>query len=135
MYEDVLYHTKGWGQKIVVHFTDKTIGLLGFAGTHFLPSVPSYWLNSPFISEYNLTNNGNEVYECIKIDFFNSEDIVDVVACDGFCFFIRKELFTQIQFDDTYYDGFHFYDMDICMQILNAGFRVCLCKDVLIEHE
>ncbi len=135
MHEDILFRTKAWGEKVVNHFSDETIGLLGFAGTHFLPSVPSYWLDSPFISEYNLTNNGNEVYECIKTDFFNSNNLIDVVACDGFCFFIRKELFTQIQFDDVHYDGFHFYDMDICMQILNTGFRVCLCKDILIEHE
>lgn len=135
MHEDILYHTVEWGKKIENHFFDSTIGLLGFAGSHFLPSVPSYWFNSPFISEYNLTNDNSKIIECTKTDFFSSKTVVDAVACDGFCFFVRKDLFLSVKFDEDNYPGFHFYDMDICMQVLNSGSRVCLCNDVLIEHE
>lgn len=135
MHEDILYRTVDWGKKIEDHFSDSTIGLLGFAGSHFLPSVPSYWFNSPFISEHNLTNDNGKIIECTKTEFFSSKTVVDAVACDGFCFFIRKDLFSSVKFDEDYYPGFHFYDMDICMQVLNSGSRVCLCSDVLIEHE
>ena len=135
MHEDILYHTNNWGALILSHFNESSIGLLGFAGTHFLPKSPIYWFNSPFISEYNLTNNNGEIIECIKTDYYMNEDIVDVVACDGFCFFIRKELFSFIKFDDVNFSGFHFYDMDICMQVIESGNRVCLCRNVLIEHE
>ena len=40
MHEDILYRTEDWGKKIIAHFEDKSIGLIGFAGTHFLPSTP-----------------------------------------------------------------------------------------------
>lgn len=135
MHEDILYRTMDWGKKIEDHFSDSTIGLMGFAGTHFLPSVPTYWNPIPFISEYNLHKNNNGIVECFKTDFFSSKTVVDAVACDGFCFFIRKDIFLSVKFDEDYYQGFHFYDMDICMQVLNSGSRVCLCRDVLIEHE
>jgi len=134
MHEDILFHTQDWGQTIKRHFEDETIGLIGFAGTNYLPKVPTYWFTSPFISEYNLTNDGGKSIECFHSDFFHEKTIVDVVACDGFCMFIRKELFNEILFDEKTFTGFHYYDMDICMQVLAIKYRVCVCKDVLIEH-
>ena len=134
MHEDILFRTQNWGLNIIKHFEDKTIGLVGMAGTHFLPKVPTYWTSSPFISEYNLTNDNGNLIECYHVDLFRGRDIVDAVACDGFCLFIRKELFDVISFDEQTYTGFHYYDMDICMQVLANKQRVCICRDVLIEH-
>lgn len=134
MHEDILYRSNGWGKIITDVFEDNTIGLVGFAGTHFLSSSPFYWTDSPFISEHNLTNDKGTVLECFKDDYYNSNGIADLVAVDGFCFFIKKKLFDTIRFDDNTYSGFHAYDMDICMQVLKAGFRVCACNRVLIEH-
>jgi hypothetical protein len=133
-HEDILFHTPNWGMNIQKHFEDKTIGMLGFAGTHFFPSNPTYWFTSPFISEYNLTNNHGKLTECFHLDLFRGKKLVDVVACDGFCLFIRKELFKVISFDEKNFTGFHFYDMDICMQVLAIKLRVCICRDILIEH-
>jgi len=133
-HEDILFRTNNWGQTIMKHFKDQTIGLIGMAGTHFLPKFPSYWTNSPFISEHNLTNDNGKRIECFHTDLFQGENLIDVVACDGFCFFIRKELFKTISFDENNFDGFHYYDMDICMQVLANRYRVCVCRDLLIEH-
>ena len=135
MHEDILYRTEDWGKKIIAHFEDKSIGLIGFAGTHFLPSTPTYWFTSPFISENNLTNDNGDILECKKLDFFFGNTIVDIVTVDGFCFFVRRSLFKEIAFDEDTFNGFHFYDMDICMQVLKCGSRVCACNDILIEHE
>lgn len=134
MHEDILFRSNNWGNDILDVFDDKTIGLVGFAGTHFLSSSPFYWTNSPFISEHNLTNDKGVVLECFQDEYYNANGIVDLVAVDGFCFFIKKQLFESIRFDDKTYSGFHAYDMDICMQVLMAGYRVCACNKVLIEH-
>ncbi len=135
-HEDILFRTENWGWNIIKHFEDTTIGLIGMAGTHFLPKVPTYWTSSPFISEHNLTNDKGQIIECFKLDFFKGTNILDVVACDGFCLFVQKELFDTdlVKFDDKNYSGFHYYDMDICMQVLSNKLRVCICSDVLIEH-
>lgn len=135
MHEDILFKTENWGSLIKKYFGDKSVGILGFAGAHFLPSVPIYWFSSTFISEYNLTNDNGKIIECYKTDFYNNQSLVDVVACDGFCFFARKEIFEEkVSFDTERFDDFHYYDMDICMQAVTKGYRVCLCKDILIEH-
>ncbi len=134
MHDDILYHTEGWGSKIVHHFEDSAVGLVGVAGTHFLPTVPTYWFTSPFVSEYNYTNDKGRIIKNNKVDFFGKEQIVDAVAVDGLCFFVRRDLFDVIRFDDTTFSGFHLYDMDICMQILQNDYKVCIVRDVLIEH-
>ena len=134
MHEDILFHTEDWGVKVIEHFKDDTIGLIGLLGTHFLPSVSSYWIMSPFYSE-TMIQNTDGITEFINNDFFfYDNNIVDAVACDGVCMFVKKELFQLIEFDEKSYSGFHFYDMDICMQVLKNMYRVCLVRDILIEH-
>lgn len=136
MHDDILFHTQDWGQRMAHHFTDETIGLIGFAGAHFMPAYPTYWWSSPFKSQYNLDHEDG-VTEQFFFEFFRDELLADVVACDGQCLFIPKSLFGdgKLQYDEkTYGNGFHFYDMDICMQVQTAGKRVCVCRDVLVEH-
>lgn len=135
MHDDIIYHTTGWGPIIEKHFRDDSeIGLIGFAGTHFLPNAPMYWFCSPFISEYNLTNDHGEIIKCFN-RYNNTESPIDnVVAVDGFCFFIRKSIFSHIKFEKRDYPDFHGYDMDICMQIIQAGYKNIVTREILIEH-
>ena len=67
-------------------------------------------------------------------DWFGGRSLVEVVAVDGFCFFMRKDLFEHVSFDEKTFKGFHLYDMDICMQVIDAGYKVCVFRDVLTEH-
>ena len=135
MHEDVLFRSMEWGNRIAQYFVeDEKIGVIGFAGSHFLPAAPMYWYSSPFISQKNLNNDQGVVKEHAHEDWFAGRSIIEVVAVDGFCFFARKSLFEFIRFDETTYNGFHLYDMDICMQVIEAKYKVCVCRDVLAEH-
>ena len=120
-------------QKIIELFNDSSIGLVGLAGSHFFPKSPFYWWSSPYISQYNLENDNGFQKKNESVDYF-SGDISDVVAVDGFCFFIKAELFKDIRFDEQTFSGFHAYDMDISFQVQKAGKRVCVTRSVLIEH-
>ncbi len=135
LHEDVQFRSSDWGKVVENHFyEDEKIGLIGFAGTHFLPSTPMYWYSSPFVSQRNLNNDQGVVEEHFHEDWFGEKSIIEAVAVDGFCFFARKSLFDRISFDDKTYKGFHLYDMDICMQVIETGYKVCVCRDVLAEH-
>ena len=133
VHDDVLFRTENWGVIVEDLFKDESVGIIGFAGAHFLPSVPMYWSDSPIISEYNLHNDRGCIKKCFQQSYFKS-GIIDAVACDGFCFFIPHYLFTQVLFDEKTYQGFHMYDMDICMQIHAVGKRLILTNRILLEH-
>lgn len=135
MHDDILYHTNGWGPIIQKHFQDDPeIGLIGVAGSHINAKSPIYWSNSPFISEHNLHNDNGSIIECFHHKYYNEKGIAEVASVDGMCFLFRKELFDSIRFDNITYQGFHAYDMDICMQVHQTGYKVVVCNTFLIEH-
>lgn len=135
VHDDVRFRTNGWGQRIETHFmADEKLGMIGFAGAHFLPDVPMYWDESPLISEHNLTTRNGQTEECFSLEHFGENTLSEVAAIDGMCFFVRRSLFNRIAFDEATFQGFHLYDMDISMQVRRTGFKVCVCKDVLVEH-
>lgn len=130
-HDDLLFKENNWGTSVFLVFNgDSSIGVVGVAGTHFLPCAPLYWWSSPFISEHNLTC-GKECFNWLNPD----TSIVDVVACDGMCMFVRKSIFEKIRFDEDNFKGFHCYDMDICMQVLREGYRVCVTNEILVDHQ
>lgn len=135
VHDDVMFRTNGWGRLIETHFlADEKLGMIGFAGAHFLPNAPMYWDESPFISEHNLTTRNGQTEQCFSLEHFCENALSEVAAIDGMCFFVRRSLFDSIAFDEATFNGFHLYDMDISMQVRNAGFKVCVCNDVLVEH-
>lgn len=131
VHQDVRFESINWGTIIKSHFTNKDIGIIGFGGAHFLPDSPCYWYSSPFISQYSKQDS---IFHSDLEWFDEGNPLVDVVACDGFCMFIRSDLFNRIAWDTKTYQGFHMYDMDICMQTLQIGFRVCVCRDIVVNH-
>lgn len=132
-HEDILFHTPSWGTLIQKVLSDESIGVVGVIGSHFLPRAPMYWWSSPFISQYSVNNDKGVVQLNDNREFFHGA-IADVVTIDGVCFFIPRSLFDSIQFDDRTFQGFHLYDMDICMQVQALGKRVCVTDVFTIEH-
>lgn len=66
--------------------------------------------------------------------YFDENGEVECVAIDGIFFAMKKEVTQTVSFDELY-KGFHFYDMDICMQTWNAGYSVKTVNDIIIEHK
>lgn len=129
VHDDVLFRTDNWGAIIENLLNDNSIGIVGFAGTHFLPQCPMYWWDSPYISQSNIDKGCPQS----KLEYFHGL-LADVVTVDGLCFFVQRSLFKTIRFDEELYSGFHAYDMDICMQVQKMGKRVCVTSAILIEH-
>ena len=133
MHDDIRFHTTGWGMNVQQILSDKTIGLLGVFGSHFMPKAPLYWWASPYISQYSInTDNGVQSLQ-EHLDFYQG-NMAEVAVVDGVCMFMRADLFPEVRFDEEHYLGFHAYDMDISMQIQSKGLKVCVTKDVLLEH-
>lgn len=138
MHEDILYHTQDWGMKVVEHFQDEKVGLIGVVGTHFLPDTPCGWYHSMMVSggciQREVYDDKNSASEKRNLDRLKSENSIDAVAVDGMWFCVRREVFKQIQFDEIYFTGFHSYDLDICLQTRKHGLSVKIISNVLIEH-
>lgn len=134
-HEDVVFHTPDWGVHVVAHFKDESIGMIGICGGDAMPNVPAPWWNSKIQNHHYFNNintwKGKESYHQYSNPFH--EGVSDVVLLDGAWFCISKSLFKHITFDTKTYTGFHCYDSDISLQVLNYK-RVVVIYDVLLEH-
>ncbi|MCJ8166335.1 glycosyltransferase family protein [Pontibacter sp. E15-1] len=148
-HEDVKFHSKNWGQKVHNHFKDDDVGMIGVVGCTALPKVPAPWWNNQMIN-YHLINliqcwgdrqipdGGYRKTFCEgkTIDYNNPEpkiNLHEAVTLDGLWFCIRKDLFSNISFDELTCPGFHCYDIDISLQVGQFK-KVAVVYDILIEH-
>lgn len=135
MHEDIFFHTKNWGVKVVNHFNNEAVGMIGVLGGHYLPNKPAHFWDSPYVSgNFILTIDGVQQVFNHNNYFFAKDTYIDVVACDGLWFCLPKTIFDYLKFDDITFTGFHLYDMDISLQVLKIGRLVRVVKDILIEH-
>ena len=43
MHDDILYHTIDWGKKLLQHFQDPSVGMVGIAGPTYISKFPGIW--------------------------------------------------------------------------------------------
>ena len=138
MHEDVLFHSENFGKILEQIYLQKDIGAVGIVGAQYMTKVSSaaWWESSPAsgcIIQGQTDSNG--IYKAHLESDGKVEKLTDVVVLDGSFITIRANLFKKIKWDDDTFDSFHMYDMDICMQIIHEGYRVCITPDILIEHK
>lgn len=59
---------------------------------------------------------------------------VNMKALDGVLLAARRNVFTEVQFDDSTFDGFHLYDIDWSCRAAAAGFTLGTAGDLMIVH-
>jgi hypothetical protein len=130
--EDVYFMKPGWGRVLQQKFSDPTIAGVGVAGTQYLSSTtPSLTAaGRPFIK-------GRVVYHLQNGDFFAvvySHELgdFDVVACDGAFLAVRAKHLVHAWFDQETFDGEHFADLDLCMQLRKCG-RLLVTTDLVVK--
>jgi glycosyltransferase involved in cell wall biosynthesis len=135
VHEDVFFMEPGWGNILETKFTNNDrIGLIGVAGTQYLFADHPAWVRAgqPYIRGrvVHELNGGNSYI--LSIFSWDKSD-AEVVAVDGLFMAIRSHLFHAISFDDVTFDKFHFYDLDICMQVRKT--HACFVTwDILLKH-
>jgi glycosyltransferase involved in cell wall biosynthesis len=136
IHEDLVFHTVDWGQKLLRHLSHPSVGLIGVAGGVYKSKTISGWGIDPveFARMRVLQGYGNG--QPNKLFYSNPKDefISDVVSVDGLWLATKREVWRDIRFDEKTLSGFHFYDLDFSLQVLQQ-FRVCVIYDILIEHK
>ena len=133
MHDDIEYHTQNWGQKTLGYFEDEKTGAIGMAGSPYAPAMPGSWWGNGLVNEYILPVSDSNAGPRIKTTG-TAGRFSEVVTLDGIWMCIRKSIFSKIAFDEKNYRGFHFYDVDIAIQINRLGYKLYCAFDVLISH-
>lgn len=136
MHDDILYHSDNWGGVVYDCFRRfSSLGCLGVAGSFLMLDTPSsFWHSGAFCMHYyGRDESGN--LEPVSVSEEKYDNVfIEVASVDGMWMCFRRSLFESIRFDDMNFDGFHCYDSDICMQVIQAGYGIGVVNGVLVEH-
>lgn len=135
VHEDVKILDQYFAEKLEMIFKDRSdIGLIGVAGTDEYTENGGWWqspqdkLHGHIFQEKNNGKIDHMVWN--NIGYFDN-----VVTVDGCLFAIRGKLFKDgLRFDHQTYNNFDFYDVDICLSVLEMGYKVSVA-DILIQHK
>jgi hypothetical protein len=137
IHEDVLFETKDWGLRLILHLQEPGVGLVGVAGGDARALVPSSWSvpieskHIHLVQHYKYT--AGETEHILVTDTAGEADRKKVVALDGVLLATRRDVFARFQFDDRNFPGFHGYDIDYSLQV-NTAFGVYVVLDILLHH-
>lgn len=114
VHDDVRFLTENWGKPFIEHLSDKNIGIIGIAGSIYVPAAPSGWFVAPETK--------------VQTDKIKSK----ALALDGVFLGITSENFDKLKFDHNI-PGFHGYDTDISLRAAKV-FTNFVVTDIKIEH-
>lgn len=131
IHEDVIFHTKNWGDLLLSHLNKENIGVIGVAGSNYVPKAPIGWhLPDNRFNFLNLIQN-NKSTTNPKL-FSNIITPKHVFAIDGVFMALKKSIYLDYCFDDNL-KGFHGYDLDFSLRIAQK-YQNLVINDILIEH-
>lgn len=134
LHEDLHFHTESWGELLIRHLSDPTCGFAGVSGGSLMPRVPASWSAYDAIKYFIQSEKEEQGGTFITNGHFNDKNYKEVVALDGLFLAANKTMFTQLRFDEETFNGFHMYDIDICLQAHVLGYRNRVINNILIEH-
>ncbi|MGZ5284050.1 MAG: glycosyltransferase [Kaistella sp.] len=130
IHEDILFHTHNWGEKLINHLQDPETGIIGVAGSDYVPMAPSGWYVKGHSYLHLLQNSKNRSQpELINATHRNKQS---VFALDGVFLAMQKAKFEAFRFDEEI-AGFHAYDLDISLRFAKK-YKNYVIGDILIEH-
>jgi GT2 family glycosyltransferase len=109
--------------------------LIGIAGTTRV--VAGKWSSAgdPFV--YTLISSPDPEHGGYGIALLGGAPLVvpGIQALDGVFMAMRREVAAAIPFDAEVFDHFHLYDLDFSFRAYQAGFRLAVCRDIVLIHE
>lgn len=132
IHDDILFHSKGWGNTLIELFQDSRVGLIGIAGSKSKTKTPSLWWRCPsedkiFNIIQHVPNKGREEW----ISGFGPGSNEEVVVIDGVFMAARKD---DRIFFDTSMKGFHNYDLNISFEYKRHEYKLIVTNEIVIEH-
>jgi hypothetical protein len=133
-HEDVIYHTQGWGKKLIAHLNNQAVGVIGVCGCTVKPKSPSgVWLNNSAVDRLSMMQTGEGGIPFKVYGNPENEVISEVITLDGVFLGCRKEVWEKNNFDQENLKDFHSYDVDFSLQV-SRHFKNFVVYDIMLEH-
>ena len=130
-HDDLKFDTKNWGRKLLKHFDKSDYGILGVAGCRYLPTSGKWWeIPGEMMGQVYHEHEGKRWLSTYNPKFGNN--ILPAVLVDGLFFGINKSKIKE-RFDESV-KGFHFYDLNFCVQNYLKKVKIGVISNIDITH-
>jgi hypothetical protein len=132
MHDDIIIEKNKWAEKIIKLF-DKNpdYGVIGVAGTKYLSSSGRWWEDpKKMYGKVSHTHEGKTWLSSYSEDLGN--ELEEVVLVDGVFFAVNKDRLKNNFNEDV--KGFHFYDVNFCVENYLSGIKIGVTTLVRINH-
>lgn len=131
LHEDIIFHTKNWGDLLCKHLQYKNTGVIGVAGGNYIPAAPSNWATDPENNFINIIQNDKSKKKPLRVNSLK-QNRSRVYSVDGVFLATTKEVYAKYLFNEKI-TGFHSYDLDFSLRIAK-DYENFIVDDILIEH-
>lgn len=132
LHEDVLFRCNNWGEALIKHLDNQKTGIIGVAGSNYVPKVPCGWflknMKYQFMNIIQNSKDGSQPHLLHNME----KDKHKVFGVDGVFMGIRKDVYEKHKFNEDL-KKFHGYDLDIALNIAK-NYANYVVNDILLEH-
>jgi len=138
VHNDVLFNTKNWGNRLLMHFNDRNndYQIIGIAGTDTIEENGVWWLDETNQMKtkgmYGIVNHDNGLEEYTSTYSQEFRGVKPVVAIDGL--FMAVDPFNIEEEFDLRFGMFHYYDIPFCISNYLAGCNIGVVTDIRVTH-
>jgi GT2 family glycosyltransferase len=134
VHDDVSFaRSPGWGGKVIAELeANPRTSVLGVAGTTILQES-GLWLHEQVACGHVLHRRGRDV-ETTRYALPHVR-VLPAAALDGVFLAARTDDVRGLVLDEATFDGFHFYDLELCMQARAAGLRLGVTEAIDVVHD
>ena len=131
-HDDIYFDTNSWYHKLVKHFDKSDFGIIGMAGTTFMPASGQWWEDRrKMIGIVNHESDGKKWTSKYSDDLNNN--IKQTVIVDGLFIAVHKKRIKENFNED--FKGFHFYDIPFCFENHLSGVKVGVITNIRLTHK
>lgn len=111
-----------------------TYDLIGIAGTTRLVGGAWYLAGHPFDFMLYIAPHPDSGKPVMIVGGGGTLVVPGAQALDGVFMATRADVARALRFDDATFDHFHLYDLDFSFRAFLAGYRLAVCRDLVLVH-
>jgi GT2 family glycosyltransferase len=132
-HDDIEILNPDFAARVARHLVD--LDLIGIAGTTRL--VEGRWIGAGDPYVYTLISFPAPEGSGFGTMLLGGGPLVvlGIQALDGVFMAMQRKVAAAISFDAAVFDDFHLYDLDFSFRAYRAGFKLAVCRDLVLIHE
>jgi len=130
-HNDIKIRTRNWGKTILRLLNHSDYGVLGVAGTTYIPESGRWWEDRSKM--YGIVEHTNGIQEWVSEYSDELKEIQSVAHIDGL-FMVVDPSRIENKFNENY-GKFHFYDLSFCVDNFLDDVLIGVTTDIRILHK